>query len=125
MSSSLLSTLPNYALSTLLLFSALSRFTHGTFPGTSAYYTFQLNHGNEPQTSPLIPVLDASLGLLLIVPLSRNARTRRRQRLIVSVLGLLLMGTGLVMQVQASKEYGGDVVTSLIAGVAVVGNLVG
>lgn len=112
----LLTTLPIYILSFIVLLGAFSRFTHGEY--TPEWYAFQEYHAPDDGSIVAIitPIIDTIVGLTLLFG-------TRTLRLFASVVSLMFFAMGLAMQVQAGKEYNGDMALIVVAAVAAAGSL--
>ncbi|KAK2754387.1 hypothetical protein FQN54_007031 [Arachnomyces sp. PD_36] len=110
--SSLFGSLPVYLLSSVVLLGGFSRFTHGKY--TPQWYTFQEYHApDDGSTVALItPIVDIMLGLMLLFG-------NKTVKLSAAVTSLVFFTIGLAMQIQESKQYGGDVALIALGAVAV------
>ncbi|KAL4862247.1 hypothetical protein BDV12DRAFT_179079 [Aspergillus spectabilis] len=105
---------PIYALSSVVLLGAFSRFTHGVY--TPQWYAFQEYHSPDDGSTValLTPFVDAIVGLSLLFGV-------RQARFAAAATSLSFFVMGLAMQIQAGKEYKGDVALIGLAGAAILG----
>ncbi|OAP56298.1 hypothetical protein AYL99_09477 [Fonsecaea erecta] len=110
-----LKTVPVYVLASVALLGSFSRFTHGTY--TPTWYAFQEYHMPDDGSSvaKVTPAIDALVGLTLLFG-------RHAFKLLAASVSLFFFVIGLTMQVQAGKEYQGDVALVVI-GLAAVARL--
>lgn len=113
---SLLATLPIYLLSSVVLLGSFSRFTHGAY--TPQWYAFQEYHAPDDGSTQakITPVIDFLVGIALLFG-------TRTIRVLAAGISLLFFLMGLGMQVQAGKDYNGDIALVVVAGAAVLGAL--
>lgn len=102
-----LKSLPVLTLSILLYYGAISRLTHGTF--TPQIYAYQTYRQPDDNSIPglVVPYIDLFQGTLLLLP----SRTTRAS---AAAVFMVMQGIGLVMQVQAGKSWGPDVLLLLL-----------
>lgn len=107
-----LATLPVYLLSSVVLLGAFSRFTHGKY--TPQWYAFQEYHAPDDGSAVALitPIVDTIVGLTLLFG-------KRTVKLYAAGTSLVFFTMGLAMQMQASKEYKGDVALIALGAVAV------
>ncbi|KIW34942.1 uncharacterized protein PV07_01679 [Cladophialophora immunda] len=110
--SAALRTVPVYMLASVVLLGAFSRFTHGTY--TPIWYAFQEYHlpDDGSTAATVTPVIDTLIGLTLLFG-------ARALRLLAASISLLFFTAGLAMQIQAGKQYKGDVALVVLAVAAV------
>jgi len=101
---------PIYALTSFLFLGAFSRLTHGVY--TPRYYAYQTYRQPDDGSvvSMIVPVLDITLGLLLLLAPQRSAR-----RTGAAITFVVMQTLGLVMQFSAGKDFLGDVVLLALA----------
>ncbi|KAJ9299797.1 hypothetical protein DTO271G3_2681 [Paecilomyces variotii] len=94
--------LPVYILSCVVLLGGFSRFTHGKY--TPGWYAFQEYHSPDDGSTiaTITPIIDTVIGLMLVFG-------NRAVKLSAAAISLSFFTMGLLMQVQAGKEYWGDV----------------
>ncbi|KAL3448221.1 hypothetical protein BJX65DRAFT_275332 [Aspergillus insuetus] len=109
---SLIKHLPLYALSSILLLGAFSRFTHGVY--TPTWHAFQEYHApdNGSTLALVTPIADTVVALLV-------AFASRTPRIYAVGFALGMFVIGLAMQVSAGKEYLGDIGLVAVASAAV------
>jgi hypothetical protein len=97
-----------YALSSVVLLGAFSRFTHGKY--TPAWYNFQEYHmpDDGSMSAKFTPVIDTLVGLILIFG-------RQRVRLSAAAICVVFFSIGLAMQAHAGKKYVGDIALVTLA----------
>lgn len=111
---SLLATLPVYLLSFVVLLGAFSRFTHGRY--TPEWYAFQEYHAPDDGSTVAIitPIIDMVVGLMLLFG-------KPTVKLSAAAISLVFFTIGLAMQMQAGKEYLGDVALVALAAITAEG----
>lgn len=95
----------------LVLLGAFSRFTHGKY--TPQYYAYQEYHqvDDGSNIAKIVPVMDVILGSLAI---------RRGTRLIATGIIDAFMVMGMFIQITNGKRFELDVLTVVIASLAVI-----
>lgn len=104
--------LPVYILSFVVLLGGFSHFTHGEY--TPGWFAFQEYHSPDDGSAVAIiaPIADTVVGLMLLFG-------NWAVKLSAATTSLLFFMAGLVMQLQARKEYQGDVALVGLGAVAV------
>lgn len=97
-----LANIPTYLLASVVLLGAFSRFTHGEY--TPQFYAFQEYHAPDDgsATAKITPIIDSLVGISLLFG-------SRALRISAASVSLFFFCVGLVLQVQAGKEYIADV----------------
>ena len=88
---------------------AFSRFTHGRY--TPSFYAYQLDRAPDDETTRLVPVVDITVGILLLFP---------RTRFFAAVGFAAFQSFGLWLRFKSGKPPVWDIVHWLAAVVAAV-----
>lgn len=110
---SLFARLPVYALSFVALLGGFSRFTHGVY--TPQWYAFQEYHAPDDGSGVAIitPIVDTVIGFTLLFG-------SRAMKIPAAIISVLFFTIGLIMQLQAGKEYLGDAALVGLGAIATV-----
>lgn len=74
---------------------AFSRFTHGRY--TPSFYAYQIQHAPDDESTRYIPVIDTTIGTLLLIGGSRT-------RTVAAVLCALFQSIGVVQQLGKGRR---------------------
>lgn len=101
--------IPRFYLIGLTYLGAFSRFTHGRY--TPAFYEYQIAHAPDDESTRLIPVVDATLGTLLLL-------FGGRMQTLASLLCALFQAIGIVGQLRKGNQVKFGALSFVIAAAA-------